>query len=70
MFVLSFRSGDVFSYYSHPVAQEQHQNVLSCIPGDNGILTAAEACMSVTLTHMNAVAHQWVQAADYVECHG
>ena len=50
--------------------QEQHQNILTCFPGDAGILTSAEACMSLTLTHMNSVAHQWVQAADYVEFAG
>ena len=49
------------------MSQEQHQNIHSCFAGDTGILTAAEACMSLTLTHMNAVAHQWVQAVDYVE---
>lgn len=47
--------------------KEQHANVISAFPGDTGILTAVEACMSVTLTHMNALAHQWVQAVDYVE---
>ena len=50
-----------------PMSQEQHQNIHSCFAGDTGILTEAEACMSLTLSHMNAVAHQWVQAVDYVE---
>ena len=47
--------------------QEQHENVRNSFPGDTGILTAVEGCISLTLMHMNTLAHQWVQAVDYVE---
>lgn len=65
--VLSSSAGNLLLNEQMRSLKEQHQNIHSCFAGDTGILTAAEACMSLTLTHMNAVAHQWVQAVDYVE---
>ena len=66
-FVLSGSAGNLLLVEQMRSLKEQHANVISAFPGDSGILTAVEACMSVTLTHMNALAHQWVQAVDYVE---
>lgn len=65
--VMSASAGNVLLAEQMRSLKEQHQNILTCFPGDAGILTSAEACMSLTLTHLNSVAHRWVQAADYVE---
>eukprot|EP00438_Fugacium_kawagutii_P007626 Skav221467 [mRNA] locus=scaffold1700:397832:404795:+ [translate_table: standard] len=68
--VMSSSAGNLLLTEQLRTLKEQHQNIQSCFAGDAGILTGAEACMSLTITHMNAVAHQWVQAADYVEPSG
>ncbi|CAK9089345.1 unnamed protein product [Durusdinium trenchii] len=65
--VMSASAGNLLLVEQLRSLKEQHENVRNSFPGDTGILTAVEGCISLTLMHMNTLAHQWVQAVDYVE---